>query len=277
MLQMVQLYFGTSSWSEPSWHGVFYPPGTKPAGMLAHYATQFSVVEADNTYYRIPSKSMVRGWRERTPEGFKIAAKFPRTIVHGGDSDKPDASKVLLPGAELDTYLDAMRELGPRAGPLVIQLPYFNRSAFATVGPFLERLAMFLDALPDDFRYAVEVRNKAWIDAPLLELLRSKRMALVLVDIAYMPHPADFVHDLVTTDFVYARLIGDRKGIEALTTTFDRTVLDQSERIARWAELLHGMQMRVKEIWALANNHYSGYGPDTVRHLIAKMSEKLVT
>jgi hypothetical protein len=33
----------------------------------------------------------------------------------------------------------------------------------------------------------------------------------------------------------------------------------------------------VKEIWALANNHYSGYGPDTVRHLIAKMSEKLVS
>src|SRR5438477_3818316 len=160
-----------------------------------------------------------------------MAAKFPRSIVHCGEKEQPDASKVLLRdcvGRDLDAFLDAMRELGDRAGPLVIQLPYFNRDAFASVGPFLDRLGPFLDALPREFRYGVEVRNKAWIGAPLLDLLRTHNVALVLVDIAYMPHPADLAreHNLVTADFVYARLIGDRKVVEAKTKQFDHIVLD---------------------------------------------------
>src|SRR5439155_12372505 len=231
--------------------GVFYPGGTKPADQLACYATQFATVEADNTYYRVPNPSMVRGWRQKTPGGFLLSAKFPRSIVHGGEGERPDASRVLVlgkVGAELELFLSAMRELGDRAGPLVIQLPYFSREAFASVEPLLERLATFLDALPRDFRYGVEVRNKAWIAAPLLTLLRARNVALVLVDLAYMPHPADLAreHDLVTADFAYARLIGDRKAVEARTKTFEKIVLDQSARLQRWAELLSTLLPRVR-------------------------------
>jgi len=269
--------FGTSSWSEPSWTGVFYPPGTKPADQLAFYATQFSTVEADNTYYRVPSPSLVRGWQQKTPEGFVLSAKVPRSIVHCGEAERPDASKVLVldrVGAELDAFLEVMRELGSRAGPLVIQLPYFNRQAFASVEPFLERLASFLDVLPRDFRFAVEVRNKAWIAPPLLDLLRSRNVALVLVEIAYMPHPADLAaeHDLVTADFAYARLIGDRKAVEEETKTFDRVVLDQSERLDRWAALLAETLSRVPETFAYANNHYTGHAPATIRDLVGRMA-----
>ena len=60
---MKRLLHGTSSWSAPGWTGPFYPRGTKPADQLTFYATQFPSVEADNTYYRVPSQSMVRGWR----------------------------------------------------------------------------------------------------------------------------------------------------------------------------------------------------------------------
>jgi uncharacterized protein YecE (DUF72 family) len=269
--------FGTSSWSEKSWIGPFYPPGTKPTDMLAFYATQFATVEADTTYYRIPARAMVRGWRTKTPPGFLVSAKFPRSIVHGGEDAKPDAEKVLdwtAVGGDVERFLETMRELGEKCGPLVVQLPYFNRTAFAGLSAFLERLEPFLDRLPSGFRYAVEVRNKAWVGAELLACLKRRKIALVLVDIAYMPHPADFAAslDLVTADFTYARLIGDRQAVEAKTETFDRIVLDQAERLDRWAELLRGLSSRVRETFAYANNHYAGFGPATIRELAAKLA-----
>jgi uncharacterized protein YecE (DUF72 family) len=166
----------------------FYPPGTKPADMLAFYATQFPTVEADTTYYRIPPREMVRGWRTRTPDGFVVSAKFPRSVVHGGEGMKPDATKVLewsAVGGDVERFLDAMGELGKKQGPLVVQLPYLNRSAFASVEPF-PRAARGVPRSPAEGpRYGVEVRNKGWIGEALLGLLRKRNVALVLVDIVY--------------------------------------------------------------------------------------------
>ncbi|MHC5051064.1 MAG: DUF72 domain-containing protein, partial [Planctomycetota bacterium] len=79
---MGELVYGTSSWSEKSWVGSFYPTGMRPADFLTHYATRFQAVEADTTYYGIPRASMVEGWVRKTPPGFRLAAKFPRSIVH---------------------------------------------------------------------------------------------------------------------------------------------------------------------------------------------------
>jgi len=269
--------YGTSSWTAPGWVGSFYPAGMKPGEFLAFYATQFATVEADNTYYAIPSREFVRGWDRKTPDGFVLSAKFPRSIVHCGEKEKPNPARVLVPevvGKDTDRFLDVMRLLGPKCGPLVLQFPYFNQSCFASAGAFLDRLDPFLEALPTDFRCAVEVRNKEWIGPALLDLLRRQRAALVLVDIAYMPHPADFARelDLVTTDFSYVRLIGDRKAVEAKTETFDRIVLEQAERLDRWAKLLRDIVSRV-QVYTYANNHYAGHGPATIRELARLLHE----
>ncbi|MFN0009060.1 MAG: DUF72 domain-containing protein [Planctomycetota bacterium] len=269
--------YGTSSWSEKGWIGPFYPAGTRPQDMLGFYATQFGTVEADTTYYRIPSREMVRGWRTKTQEGFLLAAKFPRSVVHGGEGAKPDEKSILVwekVGGDVERFLDVMGELGEKCGPLVVQLPYLNQTAFAGLQSFLERLEPFLDRLPDGFRYAVEVRNKSWIGEELLGALRQRRMALVLVDLSYMPHPADLAErfDLVTADFTYARLIGDRAAVEAKTETFDRIVIDQGSRLDRWAELLRDLLPRVRETFAYANNHYAGFGPETIRDLARRVA-----
>ncbi len=271
---MGEFLYGTSSWSESSWDGVFYPKGTKPGDYLAHYATQFRTVEADVTYYRVPDARLTDGWTRKTPDGFLLSAKFPRTVVHGGEAEKPDGEKVLLPeavGQDVERFLAAMGRLGKKCGPLVLQFPYFNKGVFPSIDPFLNRLDAFLQGLPSGFRYAVEVRNRPWIGAPLLEVLKKHRAGLVLVDLAYMPHPADLAekHDLVTADFVYSRLIGDRKAVDARTKTFDRIVIDQTERLIRWAELTKAMLARVPLALTYANNHYAGHGPATIRELAA--------
>ncbi len=271
-----RLRHGTSSWSEKSWDGVFYPRGMPAGEYLAHYATQFDAVEADVTYYRVPDRTMVERWRARTPGDFRLCAKFPRSIVHAGEGPRPDGARVLVPEHAADDtgrFLDAMGRLGDRCGPLVLQFPYFNRQAFPGPEPFLERLNAYLGDLPAQFRYGVEVRNERWIDAPLLDLLRRHRAALVWLDLHYVAPPwvLERKHDLVTADFVYARLIGDRKAVEARTKTFDRVVLDQGPRLARWAEVLRAALGRVPEVYAFANNHYAGHGPATIRDLAARV------
>ena len=167
--------YGTSSWSEKSWVGPFYPAGTAPGDYLNYYATQFSTVEADVTYYRIPDERLVRGWDDKTPDGFVLSAKFPRSIVHCGEGPLPDRDKLLLPEHVAEVtheFLTNMRVLGPKCGPLVLQFPYFNQKVFKGPGEFEERLAHFLDRLPKDLRYAVEIRNKHWLKPALLDLLR---------------------------------------------------------------------------------------------------------
>lgn len=273
------LHYGTSSWSEKAWDGVFYPSGLPAAEALPWYATQFRTVEADVTYYRVPDRRLVTGWRDRTPDGFTLAAKFPRSIVHAGEGATPDGSKALVRehvARDLERFLDAMSILGPKCGPLVLQLPYFNRTAFASAAAFRDRLAEFLRTLPPDFRYGVELRNKSWVDASMLALLREHRCALVLVDLVYMPHPAELAerYDLLSTDFAYARLIGDRKKIDSLTDTLDHVVLDQSERLERWAGLVRELLARAKDVYVYANNHYAGYAPDTIRDLVARVQSQ---
>ena len=68
--------WGTSSWSEKTWVGSFYPKGTPPGDFLSIYADTFDTVEADVTYYRIPDVRMVAGWVRKTPAGFTLSAKF---------------------------------------------------------------------------------------------------------------------------------------------------------------------------------------------------------
>jgi uncharacterized protein YecE (DUF72 family) len=272
--------FGTSSFSSEDWVGPFYPPGTPPGEFLSLYARAFDTVEVDATYYAIPAPRTVEGWRAKTPEGFVVSAKFPRSIVHGGDAERPDPARVLQPDAtygERDRFLQTIALLGPRLGPLVLQFPYFNREAFPSAAPFLERLDRFLADLPGGFAYGVEVRNKAWVGRPLRDLLAARRAAMVLVDQAWMPH-GDEVEarmDPVTGDFAYVRLLGDRKEIEAITKTFDREVVDRGDRLARWADLLVRFARRGVRTLVYVNNHYAGHAPTTTRRLKALFEERL--
>ena len=195
-----RLRIGASSWSAPSWEGVFYPPGAPPSDYLAHYASRFDTVEVDATFYRIPDERTVDAWRDRTPPGFVFAAKFPQVITH----------EKLLEGCaeECLAFVRVMDRLGDKLGPLLLQFRYFRKEEFRDPNPFIDRLERFLPSLPRDRRYAVEVRNKTFVTARLLDVLRRNRAALALID-----HPWFFGVDQVmmkgnvlTADFAYVRL-----------------------------------------------------------------------
>jgi uncharacterized protein YecE (DUF72 family) len=256
---MAEIRIGTSAFTAEGWEGTFYPKGLPPREQLSYYATQFDTVELDNTFYRTPALSTVKGWYAKTPPGFIFAAKVPQVITH---------EKVLVDCDEdLKHFLETMEALGENLGPLLFQFGYFNKSKFASGAEFLARLKPFLKRLPKGFQYAVEIRNKYWLDAKFADLLREHGVALALIDQSWMPRPWEMKEkfDLITADFTYVRWLGDRKGIEEQTKTWDKTILDRRGELAHWAELFRQFVARNLKIFAYANNHYAGHGPGTVR------------
>lgn len=263
---------GTSSFSEKDWVGPFYPEGTKPADFIRYYSTKFDTVEVDATYYAIPGQRTVENWVEKTPESFLISAKFPRSIVHGGQGAVPERDVLLNPDVtygERDRFLEVVGGLGTKLGPLVLQFPYFNKKVFESKSQFYDRLERFLEDLPTGFRYAVEIRNRNWLTEEYAKILRKHNTGMVLVDQVWMPHGDEVakLFDLVTTDFVYIRLLGGRKEIEAITKTWDKIVIDRDDRLKRWAELIYEMAKRDLVTLTYSNNHYAGYAPATAYRL----------
>jgi uncharacterized protein YecE (DUF72 family) len=258
---MTDILVGTSAFTAEGWVGSFYPAGMQPRDFLSYYATQFNVVELDNTFYRAPAISTVEGWNLKTPPGFIFAAKVPQSITH---------DKVLVDcDDDLNHFLKTMEVLGDKLGPLLFQFGYFNKSAFKTQAEFLARLKPFLKKLPKDFAFAVEIRNKYWIDQKYVDLLRDSNVAMALIDQSWVPRPWEMKQkiDLATTDWTYVRWLGDRKGIEAETKTWDKTIIDRKSDLKNWVDVLKQMvnQKKILKMFAFANNHYAGHGPATVK------------
>ncbi|MFN0058721.1 MAG: DUF72 domain-containing protein [Planctomycetota bacterium] len=252
------LRIGTSSWSERDWVGVFYPPGTPSNEFIRHYATVYDTVEIDATFYAIPALNSVSGWRRRTPDGFKFAAKVPRLITH--DKLLVDAVGDML------VFIETMAGLGDRLGPLVLQFPYFNRQAFASATPFLARLEEFLGALPTQQRYAVEIRNPRWLGRDLQELCRRHRTAVVWTEQAWMPKAEEWWRLLggPSTDFAYVRWLGDHKAIEQITTKWSQTVVDRTQVLEQWLPVIRALRAARVDVFGFFNNHFAGHAPASI-------------
>lgn len=257
-MNKARVHLGTSSWTGDGWVGSFYPANSKPQDFLSLYAQTFDTVEIDSTFYRIPSAKTVQQWNERTPKRFTFAAKIPQSITH---------EKMLVDVNEgLNAFLKVMDLLGEKLGPLLFQFPYFNRQKFRGLGFFLERLEPFLKRLPKDYKWVVEVRNRNWLSEKLYTILRRHGVALALVDHAWMPRPAGLFEtgNPITADFTFVRWIGDRKGIEERTKTWNKTIIDRTEELREWVKVLSKVSRQVDIMFAYANNHYGGYAPDTI-------------
>jgi uncharacterized protein YecE (DUF72 family) len=250
---------GTSAFTAAGWEGAFYPAGTQPRDFLTYYATKFNTVEVDSTFYRTPARSTVTGWANKTPPDFVISLKIPQSITH--DKCLEDCDE------EFKTFVDTAEILGKdKLGPMLLQFPYFNRTKFKSGAEFLARLRTFLQKLPKDHQFALEIRNKNWLDQNFLQLLREHHVALAVIDQAWMPGIAELTQrlDPITADFTYIRWLGDRKGIEEQTKVWDKTIVDRRAALSRWVDYFCQTTRRGIKVYAYANNHYAGFAPATV-------------
>ncbi len=259
MASLPEIRLGTSAFTAAGWEGSFYLAGMQPRGFLTYYATKFDTVEVDSTFYRTPAISTVDGWARKTPEGFVFALKVPQVITH---------EKVLLDcEGEFSNFVETVRRLGDdKLGPLLLQFPSFNKMAFKTGEEFLARLKPFLENLPKKHDFALEIRNKQWLSPEFFDLLREHKVAYALIDQAWMPRPKELFEkfDPITADFTYIRWLGDRKGIEEETKTWDKTIVNRTPELTEWVEIVRKVHQRKIKIFAYANNHYAGHAPATI-------------
>ena len=205
-------------------------------------------------FYAIPRASLVERWHENTPEGFVFSAKFPKVITH--DKRLQDCEK------ETSSFLEAMQPLGDKLRPLVLQFDYTFRFDQFDV---LER---FLDQLPTENRYAVEIRHRNWLKEEFFDLLSRKQVALVLADSAYMPKLRN-----LTTDFVYIRWLGNRKDVP--DDHYEKIILDRVKELQDWADVVKGFIDKKVQVFGYFNNHYMGHSPGSIRIFMDRIREAL--
>jgi len=166
--------------------------------------------------------------RDQTPPGFGFSRKVPKKITY---------EKVLLDCRdEVSAFLDSARRLGAKLLCCLLQFGSFNRTAFATMGAFLDRLDPFLSAWPADVPVTVEVGNKAWMVEAMGECLVRHNAVGVLPAQVWMPSPLSVVQrlDALTGPFAYVRLLGDR---EAVMPSPRRWITSSSTAAIRWRSI----------------------------------------
>jgi uncharacterized protein YecE (DUF72 family) len=232
------IHIGTSGWHYDHWRGPFYPENLIPKEYLKFYQQKFHTVEINNSFYQLPSVKTLSDWRETVPAGFIFAVKGSRYITH--------MKKLKDPSQSVTPLLERIQSLGERLGPILFQLPprwHFNA----------ERLRAFLEALPRDYRYALEFRDPSWLNQEACRLLREHGAAFCIYEIAGRISPKE-----VTADFVYIRLHGPG---EAYQGRYDRQTL------AGWAEAFSAWVAQGKVVFCYFDNDEAGYAAQNALEL----------
>jgi uncharacterized protein YecE (DUF72 family) len=230
-------YLGTSGWAHRDWVGRLYPPDIPAAEYLRAYAQHFNSVEIEHTFFGIPPREMVRAWQRRTPEGFLFCPCLPRHITH--------VHRLRNVQGMLEDFLAVIRELGSKLGAILIQLPDdFRRTEYP-------RLEAFLQALPQEFQFAIEFRHGSWLKDPTFQLLEAYHTAWVVVDAPFLPRLPR-----VTADFAYVRWHGYRAVGQQ-----SRRQIDPVATLRPWAAILRDLRRQAPRVFGYVRNSFSGYAP----------------
>ena len=221
----MQLYVGTSGFSYKEWKGSFYPEKIPAKEMLAYYASRLPAVEINNTFYRLPQKSMLENWKDQVPERFRFSVKASQKITH--------FKRLNGVGDETKYLLNTAGALGDRLGPILFQLP-------PNMKKDLPRLESFLNGLPAGTRATWEFRHPTWLEDDVLELLSRNNHALCIADTDDMP----VTHVDKTADWGYLRL---------------RRVNYSEENLADWLQRVRDQNWR--EAFVFFKHEDEGTGP----------------
>ena len=200
------IYIGGSSWKYEGWLGQIYSRERYLARgkfskrlfeqeCLREYAETFPTVCGDFAFYQFPSDDFWKNLFARTPAGFRFAFKAPEQVTckvfpaharYGGQA-----------GKENEGFLDAhmlremfLRPLLPyrqKTALVTFEFGAFGKRSFEELSAFLDRLDPFLEALPREFHYAVEIRNPEFLEKDYFACLRGHGVAHVYNAWSRMP------------------------------------------------------------------------------------------
>lgn len=241
---MGRVWIGTSGFTYDDWKGKFYPEDVPKTQWFEHYASHFPAVELNVTFYRLPKPEAFRGWRKRSPAGYKFWVKGSRYITH--------IKRLKDPKPSLKKFFGVVSPLKEKLAGLLWQFPpNMKRDA--------ERLAAFLDALAKHTKApsVFEFRDASWLHPDVEKLLRKHGAVYCRADWPpfYLKKP---VPD--TAPLVYIRrhgVSGEKKYSRRYT---DAQLKKDAADVKKWLK-------QGKDVYEFFNNDVGGQAIEDARRL----------
>jgi uncharacterized protein YecE (DUF72 family) len=288
---------GTAGWADRllTARGVFYPDDVKtPEARLRHYASRFSLVEADTTYYALPDAQTTASWVERTPKEFVFdikahalltghaaeIARLPRQIREALPAELTRRARVYAKDLPADVMneivyrfvrgLDPLVDAG-KLGVVLLQLAPWVRPDAGTPR-LLDTLRASLGTLP----LAVEFRHPSWLAPRLRERvwaeLRARDMAYVVADTPTDAETSMPIVPAVTARVAVVRLHGRRAGFwgaRGASVADKYRYLYDGRELDEWHATIVDLCQQAEEIHVVFNNCYVNYGTTNALELAA--------
>jgi uncharacterized protein YecE (DUF72 family) len=281
------IFVGTCSWAEKTLvrSKVFYPKEAGTAeGRLRFYASKFTTVEVDSSYYAMPSRRNAELWSERTPEGFVFHVKAYGALTgHGvdkktvprdldvsslGTGKGGKGGKVYIKDRGLVTaigekFVDALEPLRStdRLGLILMQYPPWLRYSPKAL-KWVTRAPELLKGL----EVAVEFRHGSWMTDKVrpivLDALREHGITHVAADEPQYGNQATvpFVPGL-TTQTAYFRFHGRNKNtwLKKGIQTWERfNYLYNTQELKTLAGAAAEVAEDADQAYLMFNNHFEG-------------------
>jgi uncharacterized protein YecE (DUF72 family) len=244
-----EMYIGFPIFTHPKWVGTIYPPKTKSDALL-HYAKQYNSIELNATRYKI-DPMQVKAWKNMVPPGFRFCPKVTEFISNA--SDLPS-----MTGA-FKKFIETASLFGENLGcPFLLQPVYFKPNR-------MDALIRLLDAVPDDFELAVEVRHEEWFVRPeslddLAAYLSARKMILIITD---APGRRDVLHQRLTASSAFIRFTGNNLD----PSDFSR-LDDWVNRLSEW------MDQGLRKFYFFVHSPQKHFCPELTYHFIQQLNLK---
>ena len=280
--------FGTSSWSFPGWKGLVYSGAVSPSsiakGGLREYARHplLRTVGVDRSYYApIPIEDL-RRYADQLPDGFRCCTKAPAGVT-ALTLGPPGSGRLNPDFLSADRLIAELLEpfslaFAAHTGPFILEFPPFPRDRRLEPADFVARLDRFLEQLPRQFDYAVELRDQRLLTPEYSEALKRHGVAHTYNYWSAMPMPSAQA-DIVPPDdlpFTVVRLLL-RPGTwyEDQKERFRpfNAIVEPDEAMRRDVVALSDRALtRGRKVWVLVNNKAEGSSPLTIMALARKVA-----
>ncbi len=246
-----KVYIGCAKWGRTEWLGNIYPPKTKEKDFLDHYVQHYNSIELNATHYKVYGEGGIKKWADKAGnKDFKFCPKMYQGITHRGS--------LLGKNFITNEFFRGIAAFKEHLGPVFIQVS----ELFSPKRK--KELFDFLQSLPTDLPFFMEVRHKDWfgkneVSNELFATLKKMNIGAVITDTSGR---RDCAHMHLTLPKAFIRYVGN-----SLHAT-DYTRIDEwVDRIKYWLE--NGME----EIYFFMHMHDEAFSPELTVYLVDKLNK----
>lgn len=248
-----KVYIGCAKWGRTEWVGKIYPPRAKEKDFLDHYVHHYNSIELNATHYKVYGEAGIKKWTAKAAgKDFKFCPKMYQGITHRGS----------LKGKNFITneFFRGIVAFEEYLGPIFIQVS-------ETFSPKRkEELFEFLQTMPSDLQFFMEVRHPDWFKKPeitqeLFTRLKEMNIGAVITDTSGR---RDCAHIHLTLPKVFIRYVGN--------SLHDTDYIRIDEWVGR---MKYWLKNGLEELYFFMHMHDEATSPELTIYLVDKMNKEL--